>query len=92
MCRWPPAGCRSEPFGLSPQRDRVALPLIRDCVASGQPFLAICRGFQEVNVAMGGTLYPEIRDLPGRDERVNRTGVSDHEGYYWYQSRHDTGL
>jgi putative glutamine amidotransferase len=47
-------------------RDRITLPLIRACVAAGQPFLAICRGFQEVNVAMGGTLYPEIRDLPGR--------------------------
>ncbi|MEJ6398466.1 gamma-glutamyl-gamma-aminobutyrate hydrolase family protein [Yoonia sp. 208BN28-4] len=48
-------------------RDRVALPLIRACVAAGLPILGICRGFQEVNVAMGGTLYPEIRDLPGRD-------------------------
>ncbi|MBW6418162.1 gamma-glutamyl-gamma-aminobutyrate hydrolase family protein [Celeribacter sp. PS-C1] len=47
-------------------RDAVALPLIRACVEAGQPFLGICRGFQEVNVAMGGTLYPEIRDLPGR--------------------------
>jgi hypothetical protein len=33
---------------------------------AGQPFLGVCRGFQEVNVAMGGTLHPEIRDLPGR--------------------------
>ena len=48
-------------------RDAVALELIRACVAAGQPILGICRGFQEVNVAMGGTLYPEIRDLPGRD-------------------------
>ncbi len=48
-------------------RDRIALPLIRACVARGQPIFGICRGFQEVNVAMGGTLYPEIRDLPGRD-------------------------
>ena len=48
-------------------RDRVVLPLIRALVERGQPFLGICRGFQEVNVAMGGTLYPEIRDLPGRD-------------------------
>jgi len=47
-------------------RDAVALPLIRACVDRGQPILGICRGFQEVNVAMGGTLYPEIRDLPGR--------------------------
>lgn len=49
------------------ERDGLALPLIRACVARGLPILGICRGFQEVNVAMGGTLYPEIRDLPGRD-------------------------
>ena len=48
-------------------RDRITLPLIRALVERGQPFLGICRGFQEVNVAMGGTLYPEIRELPGRD-------------------------
>ncbi len=47
-------------------RDGVALPLIRACVEIGQPVLGICRGFQEINVAMGGTLHPEIRDLPGR--------------------------
>ncbi|MCU0910532.1 MAG: gamma-glutamyl-gamma-aminobutyrate hydrolase family protein [Rhodobacteraceae bacterium] len=47
-------------------RDAIALPLIRACVETGQPFLGICRGFQEVNVALGGTLHPEIRDLPGR--------------------------
>ncbi|WP_425074489.1 gamma-glutamyl-gamma-aminobutyrate hydrolase family protein [Sagittula sp. S175] len=47
-------------------RDSITLPLVRACVDRGQPFMGICRGFQEVNVAMGGTLYPEIRDLPGR--------------------------
>ena len=47
-------------------RDAITLPLIRACVERGQPFFGVCRGFQEVNVAMGGTLYPEIRDLPGR--------------------------
>lgn len=47
-------------------RDAITLPLVRACVERGQPFMGICRGFQEVNVAMGGTLYPEIRDLPGR--------------------------
>ncbi|MCC5975729.1 MAG: gamma-glutamyl-gamma-aminobutyrate hydrolase family protein [Rubellimicrobium sp.] len=48
-------------------RDAITLPLIRACVAEGQPVFGICRGFQEVNVALGGTLHPEIRDLPGRD-------------------------
>jgi len=47
-------------------RDAIVLPLVRACVERGQPFFGICRGFQEVNVAMGGTLHPEIRDLPGR--------------------------
>ena len=47
-------------------RDAITLPLIRACVDRGQPFLGICRGFQEVNVALGGTLHPEIRELPGR--------------------------
>jgi len=47
-------------------RDAVTLPLVRACVERGQPFLGVCRGFQEVNVALGGTLYPEVRDLPGR--------------------------
>ncbi len=47
-------------------RDAITLPLVRACVERGQPFLGICRGFQEVNVAMGGTLHPEIRDIPGR--------------------------
>ena len=65
-----------EEYGVEPtpaygQFDRaryeISLGLIRACVKRGQPFLGICRGFQEVNVAMGGTLHPEIRDLPGRD-------------------------
>ncbi|TCM86100.1 gamma-glutamyl-gamma-aminobutyrate hydrolase family protein [Rhodovulum steppense] len=47
-------------------RDAIALPLIRALVERGQPFFGICRGFQEVNVALGGSLHPEIRDLPGR--------------------------
>ncbi|MCP1166974.1 gamma-glutamyl-gamma-aminobutyrate hydrolase family protein [Limimaricola litoreus] len=47
-------------------RDAITLPLVRACVERGQPFMGICRGFQEVNVAMGGALHAEIRDLPGR--------------------------
>ena len=47
-------------------RDAITLPLIRALVERGQPFFGICRGFQEVNVALGGSLYPEIRELPGR--------------------------
>jgi putative glutamine amidotransferase len=48
------------------QRDAVALPLARAAVETGAPILGICRGFQEIAVAFGATLHPEIRDLPGR--------------------------
>ena len=47
-------------------RDTIVLPLIRALTERGQPYLGVCRGFQEVNVAFGGTLHPEIRELPGR--------------------------
>lgn len=51
---------------FDPDRDAVTLPLIRECVARGVPIFGICRGFQEINVAFGGTLHPEIREIPGR--------------------------
>jgi putative glutamine amidotransferase len=49
-----------------PQRDATTLPLIRAAIAAGLPVLAICRGFQELNVALGGSLDQRIQDLPGR--------------------------
>ncbi|NUH66202.1 gamma-glutamyl-gamma-aminobutyrate hydrolase family protein [Sulfitobacter sp. S0837] len=67
-------------------RDALALALIRACVARGQPFLGLCRGFQEVNVAMGGSLYPEIRDLPGRmNHRMPPDGTIEEK----FELRHD---
>ena len=49
-----------------PARDGITLPLIRAAVARGVPLLAICRGFQELNVAMGGSLHQRLQDLPDR--------------------------
>ncbi len=43
-----------------PARDRMELALLRRCIREGKPFLAICRGFELLNVAMGGTLYQDI--------------------------------
>ena len=40
-------------------RDAIALPLVRACVERGQPFLGICRGFQEVNVAWAARSTPK---------------------------------
>ena len=53
-----------EPYDLS--RDGLALALSQACVARGIPLFGICRGLQEMNVAFGGSLHPEIRELPGR--------------------------
>lgn len=65
-----------------PQRDSTTLPLIRAAVSIGLPVLAICRGFQELNVALGGSLDQRIQDLPGRldhstpsDQRLGRVRV-----------------
>jgi putative glutamine amidotransferase len=48
------------------KRDAVTLPLIRAAVARGIPLLAICRGLQELNVALGGSLHQRLQDLPDR--------------------------
>lgn len=53
-----------EPYDLG--RDAVALEIVRACIDTGVPLFGICRGLQEMNVAYGGTLHPEIRELPGR--------------------------
>lgn len=67
-------------------RDAIALGLVRACVERGQPFLGICRGFQEVNVAMGGSLYPEIRELEGRmNHRMPPDGTLEEK----FELRHD---
>lgn len=55
---------KHEPYDEA--RDALALPLITACVERGVPLFGICRGFQEMNVAFGGSLHPEIRELPGR--------------------------
>jgi putative glutamine amidotransferase len=55
---------KHEPYDI--YRDEVALALSEACVARGVPLFGICRGLQEMNVAFGGSLHPEIRELPGR--------------------------
>jgi putative glutamine amidotransferase len=48
-----------------PARDATTLPLIRRAVAAGVPVFGICRGFQEMNVAFGGTLHQKLHEVPG---------------------------
>ena len=60
-----------------PDRDATTLPLIRKAIERGVPLLAICRGIQEMNVALGGTLASEIQDKPGIMD--HRAPVSDNQ-------------
>lgn len=46
-------------------RDRLTLPLLQAAIARGVPVLCICRGFQELNVSLGGTLHQRVQELPG---------------------------
>ncbi|MFC5694828.1 gamma-glutamyl-gamma-aminobutyrate hydrolase family protein [Pseudomonas sp. GCM10022186] len=48
-----------------PARDRTTLPLVRAAIAAGIPVLGICRGFQEMNVAFGGTLHQRVHEVEG---------------------------
>jgi putative glutamine amidotransferase len=61
-------------------RDATALPLIEAAIDKGTPILCLCRGFQELNVALGGTLHQHIRELSGRnDHRASKKGSLDEQ-------------
>ncbi|MBV1693143.1 MAG: gamma-glutamyl-gamma-aminobutyrate hydrolase family protein [Hyphomicrobiales bacterium] len=77
------------------RRDEVALTLVDACVSRGIPLFGICRGFQEMNVACGGTLHPEIRELPGRmNHRMPRlpTGEIHPDPQVVFADRHEVSL
>ncbi|GLS14757.1 glutamine amidotransferase [Hydrogenophaga electricum] len=59
---------------LDPARDQLTLALVRACVHEGVPLLGVCRGFQEINVALGGTLHQRVHEVPGlMDHREPKT-------------------
>ncbi|HEX3914196.1 MAG TPA: gamma-glutamyl-gamma-aminobutyrate hydrolase family protein [Steroidobacteraceae bacterium] len=72
-----------------PERDATTLPLIPRAIAAGLPVLAICRGFQEMNVAYGGTLNPRLHEVQGNlDHRDDETQSLDVQ----YAPAHDVLL
>jgi putative glutamine amidotransferase len=74
---------------LDPRRDATNLPLIPLAIEMGVPLLAICRGFQEVNVAFGGSLYQKVHEQPGfMDHRENKDDPLDVQ----YGPAHDVAL
>jgi len=53
---------------FDPKRDQTSLPLIALALERGLPLLGICRGFQELNVCLGGSLHPALHDLPDHSD------------------------
>ena len=60
---------------LDEARDNLTLALIKACITQGVPLLGICRGFQEINVALGGSLSQAVHDLPGMMDHREPRGV-----------------
>ena len=75
-------GAATEANGpYDPDRDATTLPLLRRAIERGVPLLAICRGIQELNVALGGSLASEIQELPGRVDHRAPPGDSHDERF-----------
>ena len=66
---------------LDPERDSLTLSLVRACVKQGVPLLGICRGFQEINVAMGGSLEQTVHARPGHLDHRARPDLSLADAY-----------
>lgn len=69
-------GGPARPMLLDEARDATALPLLLAAIEAGKPVLAICRGLQELNVALGGTLHQAVHDMPGMLDHRAPQGVS----------------
>ena len=84
---------RHEPYDSD--RDALALTLVETCVSRPVPIFGICRGFQEISVAFGCSLHPEIRELPGRmNHRMPRleNGEIHPDPLVIFADRHDVAL
>lgn len=74
-------GESADPNLHDPHRDATTLPLIREAVAVGIPVFCICRGFQEMIVAFGGTLYQEVHKVKGMMDHRENPELSLEERY-----------
>ena len=64
-----------------PRRDATTLPLIRAAIETGMPLLCICRGIQELNAALGGTLHQRIHEIPGKLDHRERPELETAQRY-----------
>ena len=72
-----------------PVRDAMTLPLVKSAIELSVPILGICRGIQEINVALGGTLYPYLWEVKGKnDHRMPKTDIMENR----FAPRHNISL
>ena len=75
-------GLRRRPAALpDAARDATTLPLLRAAIDAAKPVLCICRGFQELNVALGGTLHQHLQEIPGRLDHREKPGLPPDDAY-----------
>lgn len=67
---------------LDLNRDATDIPLIKEAIALDIPLFGICRGFQELNVACGGTLHQFVHNLPGKFDHRAPQDVPPAERYH----------
>ena len=66
---------------LDEARDALTLKLVKACLQNAVPLLGICRGFQEINVALGGTLHQQVHALSGMQDHRESPGDSYEQQY-----------
>ena len=71
-----------------PARDGTTMALIRAALRRGMPLLAICRGIQELNVALGGSLHQQVHFVPGRRDHRGGPGPNSQQ----FAPKHDVAL
>jgi putative glutamine amidotransferase len=73
-------GAHAETNGIAAERDRAELELLRAALERDLPLLAICRGSQVLNVALGGDLVQHLPDIVGHERHKHTPGVfADHD-------------
>ena len=81
-----------ETLPLDPERDAWTLPLVRLAIERGVPLLAICRGAQEVNVALGGSLHQAVQEVPGYADHRGASALDESTVDEVYAPAHEVAV
>jgi putative glutamine amidotransferase len=74
---------------LDPRRDALTMALVRAAIAAGTPLLGVCRGLQEMNVALGGSLHQQVHAEPGL---IDHREPEDDDLAVQFAERHEVNL